>query len=230
MSTDKHYIIAANKTFFLVKYPKFTHFDNVTKQEYGYWTFNEKKRLTDIPFKKYVESNDYVNYTDRYPTFWSVYALDYNLKDEIVWKRETDAYDCRCVSNKFNSRKGSCLFNSLHSFFCHDGMLDLQKSEAIDKNPDITKEELYDMEMNLLARHQSFRIYIDFKNRKAWSFLTKKLGLVSDNLWRRFMVGKAELVVQEIDYDLLETTLSDVTPEDLDEDIKNGIGFNYRKY
>ena len=123
MSTDKHYIVAANKSFYLVKYPRFTHFDNVTKQEYGYWTFNEKKRLTNIPFRKYVESNDYANYADHYPTFWSAYALDYNLKDEIVWKRETDAYDCRCVSNKFNSRKGSCLFNSLHSFFCHDGIV-----------------------------------------------------------------------------------------------------------
>ena len=114
MRTDKHYIVAANKAFYLVKYPRFTHFDNVTKQEYGYWTFNEKKRLTNIPFKKYVENNDYVNYADHYPTFWSVYALDYNLKDEIVWQR----HSLNSISNVLSIANLDITFNlHLESFF-----------------------------------------------------------------------------------------------------------------
>lgn len=230
MNTDKHYILAANKTFFIVKNPNFMEAENASMDHYGSWSFEEKKRLTNIPFRKYVESNDYVNYADHYPTFWSVYALDYNLKNEIVWQRQTDAYDCRYVSNKFSGSKGTCLLNSLHSFFCHDGMIDLQKTEALEKNEDITKDELDEMEANLLSNQISLKIYIDFETRRAWSFLTKKFGLVSKNLWERFLNGKAELIVQEVDFDLLETQMSNITPDDLTNELDNGICLNFKKY
>lgn len=227
-----YYCAVVDKSFWIVKNPQFVQKPN-SNSCLGSWTFQSKKKLTDIPLKKFLDTQVHASnrtYASLEDLLWSLYALDYDDFGNLKWFKYNGQVDLRHVSHKFSSSKTASILNTLHSAFAHDGMIDFYRSKARANKPGLSKIEIYDVEDNLMNDRIGPYMFIDFEQKKAWHFLTTNFGLVSKTLWQRFLAGDAKLIVQEADFDLLETSLASISSEEFEEDLDNGVLMNIEKY
>ena len=228
-----YYFGVVDKTFWIVSRPTRIYAPGCSNESLASWSFKDKKKLTSIPFNKYIADQIKASnrtYGSLVDVFWSLYALDYDKKGDIVWDKYTDQVDLRHVSLKFNRSKSSAILNVLHSAFCHDGMVKFYRQNAQLRNPLLSKAEINEIEDNILNDKIQPYMFIDFEQKKAWHFLTTSFGLVSKSLWQRFLAGEAKLIVQEASFDLLESSMASISSEEFEKDLENGIDFNLWKY